>query len=179
MKSLDIAGMKPGHILIAALLVLAVTVGQFVAVNKAREAETRLNETVQEMQLQKSVLEARSGPVIKYKESLKSDKAKLPETIETPNRFYADLLELLGAHGLNGAEAAKANENDGLTSFKVTGTANYNKLIDLLASFRLGNYLIKVDTLTLDGLNDNNVSYSFTVSAMVSMPEALPEAENR
>ena len=176
MKSFDINEMKREHLLIAAAVVLFVALAQFVLIKKLQDTYMQLAASIEEMQVQKSAVESRSDAVIQFKSTVKIDDKKLPVMIETQNRFYAVLLNLLSVQGFGDADVTKAEETGDIISFKVSGEANYNKLLYLLSSFRRGNYMIRVNEMTLDGLPDNNVKYSFTVSAKVSAPVAAEEA---
>lgn len=167
MRSFDITEMKRDQMLLAALILLLVAASQFFVMKKIQISFTELAGAAQEAQALKTSVEARSDAVIQFKSTVKIDDKKLPVQIESQNKFYAVLLNLLAVQGFNMADVTKSGEQDGVVTFKVAGEAQYTRLLYLLASFRQSGYLLKVNDLTLDGLLENNVKYTFTISAKI------------
>lgn len=167
MKSIEIADLKREQILVAVAVVLLLIAAQLFVMRMVNGGISGFSDSSKEAQILKATVAARSNAVIQYKSSVKIDEKGLPGAIESQNKFYSVLLGLLSAQGFGDADVAKADEKEDAISFKVAGEANYNELLRLLASFRQGAYMIKISDLSLEGLKDNNVKYSFTVVAKV------------
>lgn len=167
MKSIEIAELKREQILVAVAVVLLLIAAQLFVMRMVNGGIAGFSDSSKEAQILKATVAARSNAVIQYKSSVKIDEKGLPGAIESQNKFYSVLLGLLSAQGFGDADVAKADEKEDAISFKVAGEANYNELLRLLASFRQGAYMIRISDLSLEGLKDNNVEYSFTVVAKV------------
>lgn len=167
MKNIEITELKREQILIAAAIVLLLIAAQLLVMKRVNGGIAALSADSKEAQVLKATVTARSNAVMQYKSSVKIDEKSLPGAIESQNKFYSVLLNLLSTQGFGEADVAKADEKEGIISFKVSGEANYHELMRLLASFRQGAYMMRLSDLSLEGLKDNSVKYSFTVAARV------------
>lgn len=175
MKNIEITELKREQILIVVAVVLLLIAAQLFMMKGVNGGVAELTSASQEAQVLKATVAARSNAVIQYKSTVKIDGKELPTAIESQNKFYSVLLNLLSTQGFGEANVTKADEKEGVVSFSVSGEANYNELLRLLASFRQGAYLMRISQLSLEGLRENNVKYSFTVAAKIG--GALKEEE--
>ena len=167
MKNIEITELKREQILIVVAVVLLLIAAQLFMMKGVNGGVAELSSASQEAQVLKATVAARSNAVIQYKSTVKIDGKELPTAIESQNKFYSVLLNLLSTQGFGETNVTKADEKEGVVSFSVSGEANYNELLRLLASFRQGAYLMRISQLSLEGLRENNVKYSFTVAAKI------------
>ncbi|MDO5115324.1 MAG: hypothetical protein Q4D58_04435 [Synergistaceae bacterium] len=172
MKEFEFKGLNRTQLIIAGAVALAVAALQMFGMRTLRDGYGALEGAIQESRILERTVEARTSTLARYKSIVRLDGANVPVTIESQSRFYAVLLNVLSNSGFNDADVSKASESGGMISFRVQGEANYLMLLRLLASFRQSSYLMRLSELSVEGLRDNNVRYSFTVEARVSAAAA-------
>lgn len=179
MKLINFDEFKREQLLIAVAIVTMLVAAQILLMRTVSGSFSEMNALTQEAQAARESVRVRSDSVMRYKTSVKIEDKDLPGPVESENKFYAMLLNLLSAQGFADADLARTEAKDGAITFSVAGEAQYHQLLYLLASFRQGSYLMRVSALSIEGEQNNKVKYSFTVTAKVSQAVQDSAAEGQ
>lgn len=100
--------------------------------------------------------------------SISSDKTyKLPEAYDDANKFYSAILKELSNYQFTDTVVLKGDKN----VFVISGTGDYWQFVQFVASFRSGNMLCRVSSVSMTGGTDNSVSFKITAEAEVKGEE--------
>ncbi|MDO4987615.1 MAG: hypothetical protein Q4E17_01090 [Synergistes sp.] len=168
MKFPNLKFMSREKILASAAAVLVVIAAQMYMIREIRNAAADLQSAREGAMISKLAEASRKHAISQYNSSLLPESILMPSESETSGKFYSQLLSMLSNQGFKDAEVSKSGEDGRLVSFKIKGTTTFSGFMHLMASFRQGAYLMRVSELALEGMGNNMLRYTFTVSARIA-----------
>ena len=162
---------KRDRILLASAAAALLIALQFFVLGILDESAERFAAAKNEARAIKNAVSAAEASLKEYKSALKIDERVISKEFQTSTKAYSVLISILSERGFDAADISKADEKGDVVSFKVSGEAEYNRLIDLLASLRSGAYMMRISALYLEGQTDNYVKYTFVADALLASKE--------
>ncbi len=144
----------------------ALAAGQLLLINRIRRQEDDLANAMEKASRTNAALEGRLNAVMYYKRTLKIDENEIPSPMESQSRLYSALIGAFSVHAPERVDIEKAREEGNVISFRVSGAMPYASLFNVLYSFRQSRRLIKITDLSLEGDENDIVSFAFSIAAI-------------
>lgn len=157
---------KNGRLLLILVITAAVAAGQLFLMKRIRHSEDALIKINEKALRANAGLEARLDAVMRCKRAVRLGPDELPSPAASQGRLYSELLSVFSLRGFESINIEKESEAEGEITFRISGSLPYASLMSVLSSFRQSRHLIKITNLSLDGKQNDIVSFALSVAAV-------------